>query len=34
MDELKSEGVENFKCFHEKNELRLAPIAVMYGENG
>lgn len=27
-------ALENFKCFHEKNELRLAPITVMYGKNG
>lgn len=26
--------LEDFKCFHEKNELNLAPVTIMYGKNG
>lgn len=31
---LKAVTLESFKCFHEEQELSLAPITIMYGKNG
>lgn len=31
---IKSVSLQNFKCFAERNNIRLAPITILYGHNG
>ena len=31
---IKTISLQNYKCFHQEQRIRLAPITIMYGKNG
>ena len=34
MTMIKTISLQNYKCFHQEQSIRLAPITIMYGKNG